>query len=591
MNRRELIEKYLNYFKKKGHTIIPSASLVPENDPTVLFTTAGMHPLVPYLLGEVHPGGKRIVDNQLCLRTDDIDEVGDTSHNTFFEMLGNWSLGDYWKKESLTWSYEFLVGELGADPNKLWVTCFEGDNDAPKDEESANIWKKLGIPDERIYFFPKKDNWWGPAGHTGPCGPDSEIFYDATGVPHGSGCKPGDGCGRFFEIWNNVFMQYNKTTEGKFEPLKQKNVDTGMGVERTCAVFSGFDDNYQVDSVWGDILKKVAEVTNTTYVDNKKEHRIVADHVRASVFVISEGIFPSNKERGYILRRLIRRAARFGKKLGVHEEFLSPIAKAVISIYGQDYKQLIEKQAEIINTIKSEEKKFLVTLSKGLKEVEKIAKIDGKIAFDLYQTYGFPLELTIELFQEKGQEVDVEEFKKEFSKHQDISRTASSGTFKGGLADHSKETTSLHTATHLIHAALRRVLGNHVSQKGSNITAERLRFDFTHSEKLTLEQLKEIEDLVNQEIKRELPVSYEVKTLAEAIKEGAVAFFGERYGEKVKVYTIGDPRGEFFSKEVCGGPHVTNLKEINGRVKIYKEESASAGIRRIYARILLDTNN
>jgi len=586
MTSRDLVQKYFDFFKDKGHVVIPSAPLVPENDPSVLFTTAGMHPLVPYLLGEEHPSGRRLVDNQICLRTDDIDEVGDTSHHTFFEMLGNWSLGDYWKKEAIEWSYEFLTKELSLDPNKLWITCFEGDNDAPKDTESSEIWEKVGIPKERIVFLPKKDNWWGPAGLTGPCGPDSEMFYDTSGKSHGTKCRPGDKCGRFFEIWNDVFMQYNKTEEGKYIPLKNKNVDTGMGVDRTTAILQGFDDDYKVSDLWGKILSSTEETTKTNYQgDNKKALRIIADHVRAAVFVSSEGVYPSNKERGYILRRLIRRAVRYGKMLGTDEPFLTRIAAAVVNNYGKYYPLLSEKKDGIEEIIKDEEEKFSLTLDRGLKEIDKFEKLDGKRAFFLYESYGFPLELTEEIAKDRGQEIDQKVFEKEFSKHKELSRTASAGMFKGGLVDASKDVTKLHTTTHLLHASLRRVLGEHVAQKGSNITSERLRFDFSHAQKLTDAEIKKVEDLINEQIKKDLSVSFETKGLDEAIAEGALHFFAEKYGERVKVYTIGEPStssGPPFSREVCGGPHVTHTGEI-GRVRIKKQEKIGSGLIRIYA--------
>ncbi|MFH1971006.1 MAG: alanine--tRNA ligase, partial [Patescibacteria group bacterium] len=439
MTSKDLIEKYLNFFKEKGHTIIPSASLVPENDPTVLFTTAGMHPLVSFLLGETHPGGKRLVNNQLCLRTGDIDEVGDSTHQTFFEMLGNWSLGDYWKKESITWSYEFLTKELEINKDKIWVTCFAGDKDAPRDIESSEIWESLGISKEKIVFLPKKDNWWGPAGETGPCGPDTEIFYDVSGKSCGSTCKPGDGCGRFFEIWNNVFMQYNKKKDGSYELLKQKNVDTGMGVDRTTAVLNGLDDNYLVKDLWGEIINSIEEISQKKYTENLKAFRVIADHVRASTFIISEGVVPSNKLQGYVLRRLIRRAIRFGKVLGINKPFLSKICESVISTYKERYPALSGKKKEILDTLFQEENKFILSLEKGLKVIEKIKKLDGKIAFYLYETYGFPLELTEEIAEEKGQKIDKKDFEEEFEKHKQHSRNTSVGMFKGGLSDASED--------------------------------------------------------------------------------------------------------------------------------------------------------
>ena len=580
MSSRELIKKYFDFFASKDHAIIPSAPLVPENDPTVLFTTAGMHPLVPYLLGETHPKGNRLVDVQLCVRTVDIDEVGDSSHHTFFEMLGNWSLGDYWKEESISWSYEFLTKDLGLEGDKLWVTCFEGDKDAPKDTESAEVWEKLGIPKSKIYFLNKVENWWGPSGLTGPCGPDTEIFYDITGKPCGKTCAPGDNCGRFFEIWNNVFMQYNKTEAGEFEPLPQKNVDTGMGVDRTTAVLSGLKDDYKVDDLWGNIISKTEDVTKTSYDKQPKPIRIIADHARASVFIAAEGVTPSNKEHGYVLRRLIRRAVRHAKQLGIESAFMGDIADVVIDVFKDDYSHVKDSKKNIIETITQEETKFMTTLSKGLREIEKIDTLDGKSAFFLYETYGFPVELTEEIAKDRGQKVDKKVFEKEFEKHKELSRTASSGKFKGGLADNSEEVTKLHTTTHLLHKALRLVLGDNVSQKGSNITSERLRFDFSHPNKLTDEEISKVEEIINDQVEKDLPVQFEVKEYEEAINEGALAFFGERYPDEVKVYTIG--KGNWFSKEVCGGPHVSSTGEI-GRVRIKKQEKIGADLMRVYA--------
>jgi len=586
MKASQLKQKYLNFFKDKGHAVIPSAPLLPENDPTVLFTTAGMHPLVQYLLGEKHPEGNRLANVQICMRTDDIDEVGDASHHTFFEMLGNWSLGDYWKDEAISWSYEFLTKELSLNKNKLWVTCFKGDKNATKDVESANVWKKLGIPGKHILFLGKEDNWWGPVSSTGPCGPDTEIFYDTN--PSKTEGVPGDNSGRFFEIWNNVFMQYYKTKEGKYIPLKQKNVDTGMGVERTTAVIRGLKDDYQITELWGIILDAIQDKTSSEYKDHKKEHRIIADHIRAATFISAEGVVPSNKEQGYILRRLIRRAIRYGKLISpsVDDLFLSDLSKSVIQIYGTEYTHLQNKSAEIYETIRLESEKFSKTLSRGLREIEKLDSIDAQKAFNLYQTHGFPLELTQEIFEEKGQKIDKKQFEKEFKKHQDLSRTASAGRFKGGLVELKEETKRLHTATHLLHAALRKVLGEHVQQKGSNITPSRLRFDFTHPAKLTEEEIIKVEKLINEQIDSNLPVSFEITTLKKAKKDGALAFFGDKYKKKVKVYTIGSSKNKWFSKEVCGGPHVNSLNQLGGHVKITKEESSSAGIRRIYAEIV-----
>jgi alanyl-tRNA synthetase len=541
-----------------------------------------MHPLVPFLLGEKHPSGRRLVDLQLCLRTDDIDEVGDGFHHTFFEMLGNWSLGDYWKREAIEWSYEFLTKELELDSRRIWITCFEGDDDAPCDIESSDIWQSVGIPKERIFFLPKKDNWWGPAGETGPCGPDTEIFYDMTNKSCGANCRPGDDCGRFVEIWNDVFMQYNKTKEGKFESLKQKNVDTGMGVDRTMAVLLGIEDDYQVPDLWGNIIKSIEEVVGKKYKENKKAFRIIADHTRAAVFVLAEGVYPSNKEKGYVLRRLIRRSVRYGKMLGVEKPFLEEITEATVDVYGEFYPRLREALKNIKTQISEEEVKFRQTLARGLKEIEKLAKLDGKSAFFLYESYGFPLELAEEIAKDRGQKVDREVFKKEFEEHKQLSRTASMGMFKGGLVDKSEDVTKLHTATHLLHAALRQVLGNNVAQKGSNINSERLRFDFSYPKKLTDEEMKKVEDIINEAIKQDLPVSFKTESLKEAIAEGALHFFAEKYGDRVKVYTVDRPGEDYFSKEVCGGPHVTSAGQI-GRVRIIKQEKIGSGIVRIYA--------
>jgi len=582
MIAKDLIENYLNFFKEKGHVVIPSAPLIPENDPTVLFTTAGMHPLVPFLLGESHPGGKKLTSNQICLRTNDIDEVGDTSHHTFFEMLGNWSLGDYWKEESISWSFEFLTKHLGIDKEKLWVTCFEGDDDAPRDTESSKIWESLEIPKERIIFLSKKDNWWGPAGKVGPCGPDTEIFYEVSKKACGKKCKPGDSCGRFLEIWNNVFLQYNKTENGNFELLKQKNVDTGMGVDRTMAVLNGFKDDYLVKDLWGEIIESIKNVSQKDYAENLKAFRIIADHIRASVFVASEGIVPSNKLQGYVLRRLIRRSVRLGKDLDIKDEFLSEIAKAVISSYKERYPVLLKKQKDILEVISQEERKFLSSLETGLKEINKMDKLDGKIAFYLYETYGFPFELIQDIALNRGQKIDKKVFDEEFEKHKSLSRKTSAGIFKGGLSDASEEVTKFHTATHLLHEALRETLGKNVQQKGSNINSERLRFDFSHPQKLSNEEIKKVENLINKQIDKNLPVLCETMTLEEAKSKGALAFFGEKYGERVKVYTVGDPNNKWFSKEVCGGPHVSSTKEI-GHVRIIKQEKVGTNVVRIYA--------
>jgi len=578
MKASELKRKFLAFFLKKGHKVLPNLPLVPENDPTTLFISAGMQPLVPYLLGEPHPLGRKLCSLQRCLRTGDIEEVGDVFHLTFFEMLGNWSLGGYWKKESLSWSYEFLTKVLALNPRRFHVTIFAGDKNAPKDEEAEKIWLSLGIPRQRIYPLPKEDNWW-EAGETGPGGPDSEIFYDIGKSPCSSNCRPGDGCGRFFEMWNNVFMEYNRKSDGSYERLKQKNVDTGMGVERTLAVLQGKDDVFQTD-VFAPIIKEMEKIASKNYQEeNQGPMRIIADHLRAATFLIADGIMPSNVERGYVLRRLIRRAIRFGRELQVGDLFTAEIAKIVIEIMKKDYPEFKKKQTLIVQTLKDEEEKFKKTLERGLKEIEKYETLDGKIAFYLYQTYGIPLEMIQEIAQERGQKVDKEVFEEEFKRHRGLSRKGAQKKFAGGLADHSPTVTKLHTATHLLHQALREVLGEHVRQAGSNITPQRIRLDFTHTQPLTENQLRQVEKIVNDKISQNLPVKMEMMTLKEAKKRGALAFFGEKYGEKVKVYFIGD-----YSKEVCGGPHVCLTGEIGG-VKIIKEQPVGAGKRRIYATL------
>jgi len=602
MIAKELRKKYLDFFVGKGHQVVPSASLIPENDPTTLFISAGMQPLIPFLLGEVHPLDKRICSVQKCLRTVDIDNVGDSFHHTFLEMLGNWSLGDYWKEEAISWSFEFLTEYLKINPEKLSVTCFAGDQDAPKDEESAGIWRKLGIPVERIYFLSKEDNWWGPAGVTGPCGPDSEMFYDTGKEKCGSNCRPGCGCGKYFEIWNNVFMQYNKTAEGKFELLKQKNVDTGMGVERTISVLNGLDDDYQ-NELFAPIIAQIEEISKKKYLDeeNKKPMRVIADHLRAASFLIADGVVPSNTDQGYILRRLIRRAIRHGRALHLHELFTAKVAESVIKKMSDVYPELLAEKQLIVEELSKEEEKFLKTIEEGLnflnKEVKayqffenaaanegrKLPYHGGRLGFDMYQTYGFPPEMTLEELKRIGVKIDDQVYWKgyqeKFDKHQQKSRIGAEKKFAGGLADHSEQVVKYHTATHLLHAALRKVLGEQVHQIGSNLTAERLRFDFTYPERVSDEQLKQVEGLVNQQIKADVPVVMEVMELDEARKQGALAFFEQKYGEKVKVYTIGG-----FSKEVCGGPHVKSTGEIS-QIEIFKEEAVGAGKRRIYARI------
>ncbi len=598
MTTNEIRQKFLDFFQEKGHTIIPSASVVPENDPTVLFTTAGMHPLVPYLQGQPHPGGKRLADAQKCVRTDDIEEVGDSRHLTFFEMLGNWSLGDYFKRESIAWSFEFLTDKkwLGIDPSKIYVTVFEGDADAPQDEESIGIWQGLfevvGVianVGERIRVYPKKKNWWGPAGQTGPCGPDTEIFYD-TGKTHdpafGDVCHQNCDCGKFVEIWNNVFMQYEKQADGTFTSLAQKNVDTGMGLERVAAMMQGVDTIFETDA-FTPALEKISILSGKTYAGNERAFRIIADHVRAATCIIGDarGVVPSNVGQGYIVRRLLRRAIREGRRLGILEPFTYLIAEVYVGELSGHYTELAQNLAKIIEELKKEEEKFGKTLEKGMKELEKMVSrgmITGEDAFFLFSSYGFPLELSEEILREKGQSIDRSVFQAEFKKHQDLSRSASAGSFKGGMADHSVETTRLHTATHLLHQALRTILGDHVAQKGSNITAERLRFDFSHAQKMTPEEIVKVEELVNSAIKRDLSIKCEQLTVDEAKTRGAIGLFEDKYaklGDKVNVYSVGD-----FSQEICGGPHVEHTGEL-GSFKIQKEEAVSAGVRRIKATV------
>ncbi len=579
MKSSELRQKFLDFFAKHGHKIIPSASLIPENDPTVLFTTAGMHPLVPYLLGQKHPEGKRLTSSQKCIRTGDIDDVGDDTHVTFFEMLGNWSLGDYWKEDAMKMSFEFLTKELGIPLGRLAFTCFAGDKNAPKDEESAKIWESLGVKKERIAFLAKEDNWWGPAGKTGPCGPDTEMFYwKLNDKPAPKVYDPKDK--NWVEIWNDVFMQYVKDENGNYLGASQKNVDTGMGLERTLAVLNGKENVYETD-LFEPIIKKIEELSGKKYEDNKKLFRILADHAKASVFLASEGIVPSNVEQGYILRRLLRRAIRYGRILQMPEDFLTYLIKSVVAIYKDACPELAENEDGVIFIVRQEGKKFEKTLDNGLREFGKLESVSGKDAFNLYQTYGFPIEITEELAREKGLKIDIEEFKKELEKHQELSRTAGAGMFKGGLADASLETTKLHTAAHLMLAGLRKVLGEDVYQKGSNITAERLRFDFSYKEKMTGGQLKDVENFVNGIIKKDLPVSCEEMSLEKARELNAMGVFESKYGEKVKVYTIGSGDNA-VSREICGGPHVGRTG-ILGHFRIQKEESSSSGVRRIKA--------
>ncbi len=642
----ELRSLFLKFFESKGHKIIPSASVIPENDPTVLFTTAGMHPLVPYLMGEKHPMGTRLTDVQKCIRTGDIDDVGDPSHLTFFEMLGNWSLGDYFKEQMIPWSWEFLTSKdwLGIDPERLAFTVFEGDEDCPRDEEAANLWRAQGVKDDHLFYLPKKHNWWGPAGITGPCGPDTEMFIIKDQPACGPDCSPACSCGRYLEIWNDVFMQYEKQADGTFIPLKQKNVDTGMGLERTFCVLMGANTVYETE-IFASIIGKIEEMSGKKYGESDevtKAIRIISDHMRTSTFIIGDdrGVTPSNVDQGYVLRRLIRRAVRHGMKLGMPEGFTCEIANVIINQYKENYPELERNGAHILEQLKLEEERFQRTLKKGQAEFEKVygnmnrkktafealkanktdadavaaalkqlppspenkpviekvkdgtitdaeidallagcTKIDGRSAFKLYDTFGFPIEITMEMAEEKDIGVDVEGFEERFKKHQETSHAGAEQRFKGGLADNSEETAKLHTATHLLHAALRKVLGNEVAQKGSNITAERLRFDFSFGRKMTDEEKAEVERLVNSYIQGAAPIICEEMTVAEAKEKGAIGLFESKYGERVKVYTMGE-----YSMEICGGPHASNTADLKS-FKIKKEEASSAGVRRIKAVI------
>ena len=637
----ELREAYLKFFESKGHAIIPGASVIPDNDPTVLFTTAGMHPLVPYLMGAMeHPAGRRLTDVQKCVRTGDIDAVGDAAHLTFFEMLGNWSLNDYFKKEAISWSFEFLTQKLGFSPDQISVTVFRGeglegeDGYIPADEEAAAIWRSLGIPDERIHRLPREDNWWGPAGTTGPCGPDTEMFID-TGKPAcGPDCRPGCRCGKFVEIWNDVFMQYNKTADGKFEPLGRHNVDTGMGVERTVCMMSGAATVYDTE-IFAPIMAKIDELRGASSPDGRaadgergtaspdgraadgergtasldgravspdgravldqsdilKARRIIADHMRTATFILCDpkgGVKPGNIGANYVLRRLIRRAVRYARQLGIAPGFTTKIAETVCEKYAHVYPELAQNLAQCRLDLEAEENRFNQTLDKGEAMFNKVAEqlkahgqsqISGKTAFKLYDTFGFPFEMTLEMADKAGLTVDREGFEEANRKHQELSRTTSAGSFKAGLQDNSEVVTRMHTATHLLHAALHRVLGPTASQKGSNITPERLRFDFTWPEKMTDAQIAEVEKLVNGWIADAIPVTKKMTTVEEAKAEGAMALFGSKYGDQVSLYTIGD-----VSKEICSGPHVANTSELKS-FKIVKEQSSSAGVRRIKAVI------
>ncbi|MBN1683429.1 alanine--tRNA ligase [Candidatus Bathyarchaeota archaeon] len=584
MNSIKLKKMFLEFFKINGHEVITNASLIPENDPSALFTSAGMHPLVPYLLGQPHPNGRRLVNVQKCLRTSDIDEVGDSFHLSFFEMLGNWSLGDYFKEKSIPWSYKFLTEKkwLGINKERLYVTVFAGDEKVPRDTESAKIWEELGIPNEKIFYLSRKDNWWGPVGNTGPCGPDTEIFYDTGKEPCGTDCKPGCSCGKYNEIWNNVFMEYNKTLDGEYIPLHQRNVDTGMGVERTVAVLQGKDNVYDTEIFFPLIekLKKLMDVDEVPETQTRSI-RVICDHIRAATFILAEGITPLNVEQGYVLRRLIRGAIRHGRMIGLDKEFLSKLSQIVILSYNDDYPYLKQKEEFIVSELVKEYNRFSNTLARGLNRFNRIAaekkKIDSKDAFLLYQSFGFPIEITRELGYESGIDVDVNGFHEELMKHQQVSKAGADKRFGSGLADTAEATVKLHTATHLLNEALRQVLGKEIYQKGSNITQKRLRFDFNFDRKITDYELKQVEDLVNKQISKALPVKRIETTLDEAIEMGCQAVFEQKYGEKVSVYIIDD-----FSKELCSGPHVENTREL-GRFKIVKEEGISAGVRRIRA--------
>ena len=601
----ELRDTYLKFFESKGHKIIPGASVIPENDPTVLFTTAGMHPLVPYLMGAMeHPAGTRLTDVQKCVRTGDIDEVGDAAHLTFFEMLGNWSLNDYFKKEAISWSFEFLTQHLGFKPEQLNVTVFKGEPGIPADDEAVEIWKSLGIPDERIFRLPREDNWWGPAGTTGPCGPDTEMFIDTGKEKCGPECRPGCHCGKYIEIWNDVFMQYNKNEKGEFEPLGRHNVDTGMGVERTICMLSGAPTVYDTE-IFAPIMAKIDELRGANGAsqgdgavsaalsadDLLKARRIIADHMRTATFILCDpkgGVKPGNVGANYVLRRLIRRAVRFARMIGIAPGFTVKLAEVICEKYNHVYPELKVNLETCKADLEAEEKRFNATLDKGEAMYQKVAEqlkahgqsqISGKTAFKLYDTFGFPFEMTCEMAVKDGLTVDKEGFDEANRKHQELSRTTSAGSFKAGLQDNSAVVTRMHTATHLLHAALHKVLGPTALQKGSNITAERLRFDFSWPQKMTDEEKKKVEDLVNEWINEGIPVTKKMTTVEEAKAEGAMALFGAKYGDQVSLYSIGD-----ISKEICCGPHVENTKEL-GSFKIKKEESSSAGVRRIKAVI------
>jgi len=598
MDSKTVREKYIKFFVGKNHVDISPAPLVLDDDPTTLFTSSGMQPLVPYLAGQEHPKGTRLVDSQPSIRTQDIEEVGDNRHTTFFEMLGNWSLGDYFKDEQLAWVYEFLTKEVGLSRQKLWVSVFEGDKQVPKDTESVEIWKKLGMPESRIRFYDAKKNWWSrngtpdqmPIGDIG--GPDSEVFYDfgkdlglhEKSIFRKEKCHINCDCGRFLEIGNSVFIQYKKVGERKLEELPQKNVDFGGGLERIVAAAADDPDVFKTD-LFSSHTEIIEGLTGKSYKDNEKEMRIICDHTRASVMLVANGVTPSNKMQGYVLRRLIRRSTIKAKRLDSQspDKLFSRLVEEVFRCFDGLYLRE-EKRESVTNVILDEINKFERTLEKGLKEVEKIQEIDGRKAFDLYQTYGFPLEITAELFEQKGQSVDINHFQKEFEEHKNRSRSAGKGVFKGGLSGHSQGVKRLHTATHLLQSALRQVLGDHVGQKGQNITNERSRFDFSHSSKLSDKEFKKVENLINQKITDDLPVKNVMLPRGEAEKSGALHFFGEKYSDEVSIYFIGEDLKSAFSKEFCGGPHVSRTSEI-GRVKIIKQEKIGSGVLRLYVSI------
>lgn len=585
MNAIDIRKKFIEFFNQHQHRTIPSSSLIPENDPSVLFTTAGMHPLVPYLLGEPHPLGKRLVNYQKCLRTDDIDEVGDDIHLTFFEMLGNWSFGDYFKEEAIRMSYDFLVNWLHLDQNRLAVTVFEGDEDAPKDEEAAKVWEALGLKEGKIFYCGKKHNWWGPAGQTGPCGPDTEIFYDSLKPKCSEGCSPACDCGKYWEIWNNVFMQYNKNADGTFTALQQKNVDTGLGLERMTAILEGMDNIFDTE-LFSAVINHIKTLAGK---ENETSVRVIADHIRASCLILADGVIPGNVDQGYILRRLIRRTIRHMRKLEINPDEIAQLGYVTIASLQELYDDLAQQKDFIISGLAAEKNKFVQTLEKGEKQFYRSLEgckreardtLDAKTVFTLYNTFGFPPEITAELASENGIRIDFNCFEDLYKQHQELSRQGALQKFKGGLADNTAETSALHTATHLLHTALQVVYGEQAKQKGSNITKERLRFDFSHGQKMTPDEIRKVEDIVNDVIEQNLPVECREMPFAEAGQIGAEGLFSDKYGEVVKVYTIGN-----FSREICGGPHADTTGSL-GRFKIIKEESAASGVRRIKAVLM-----